>query len=294
MSFRSGSIIKLLLRDKVFFLYSPPNYFDLQIKITSLFIDLQLPFLITVKRNNILYSVTTDRDVEELGGKSGEDVIYLSIPFPISTIPTIPTIPPLSDYILCDDDVNVNELVQSTTNLVLLDDMNLGYKCLQALKQRGYFKIQLSEKELNIITCVFDEFKKFTEKDKLYKEQFYYTSLGSAQPQFGYRSTLLHKEYFVCRDVDNDVLKETLKYPTKEFEIIMSKARHMLNSISKVLLYNILLELDANMNEVNEIMKTLSQPAISFDTFGFTDMMEVFRYDCHLPFGEINTDNQYR
>jgi len=283
MAFRSGSNIKLLLQcndipPTVFTLFTP-KLFDLQLSLVALGSEWnEDKHIIVTKRNEELYSIVKDRDVEELGGKNGEEVIYIMQKNEVEKSRTLP----LCEYLFTREDVYEDNFVFNNVKTKILerDSVTLGRECLQAFKTNGYLRLRLTKEERKAVSNAISVFKEFTNQSIDEKEEYAYSSIKSAQPQFGYRSTALHKEYFVCREIQS--LKHgdcSLKYPSKYFETTVRHALKTLNTISRRLLKAILQEMDANPRELDCIMEGLSSPADSIDTFGFTNMMEIFKYD---------------
>ena len=217
-----------------------------------------------------------------LGGRNGEEIIYIL--YRTDLLESVP----LSDYLFTREDIyGENFKFNNVTEILSRNSDTLGKNCLQSFKTQGYLRLQLTCDEQKAVDDAISAFKEFTNLSKSQKEEYAYTSIKSAQPQFGYRSTALHKEYFVCREIqgltvtdDNNSEDCILKYPSEYFEKTIIHALKTLNAISRKLLKTILHELYADPQELDCIMNGLSLPSDSIDTFGFTDMMEIFRYDC--------------
>jgi isopenicillin N synthase-like dioxygenase len=185
----------------------------------------------------------------------------------------------LCEYLFTREDVYGNNFSFNAAKVDCIErnSITFGRECLKGFKTNGYLRLRLTKDERKAVSDAISVFKEFSNLPMSEKEEYAYTSIKSAQPQFGYRSTALHKEYFVCREIQSLSL-DTLKYPNECFETTIGYVLNTLNAISRTILKAILQEMNAEPSETDCIMKGLSLPAKSLDTFGFTDMMEIFRY----------------
>ena len=258
-----------------------PTIFDLKIVIANINITALSDYEITVKRNNRLYSVQTDRDIEELGGKTGEELIYVTKRRSCGKL-----FPPLSTATFTKDELGIGVAIStmstmSVKELIVLPNERdkCGIECVSALETNGHFRLRLTKEERKCVTTVMEAMETFTNLQMEEKNKYACSSIGSMQPPFGYRSTTLHKEYFVCRKVSKE-LKEMLKYPSDVFEKVVMDALNTVNNISKMLFKCVMSSLGANDVEMQALLNGLLVEAETLKTLGFTDMMESFRYNC--------------
>ena len=272
MSFRYGSQVTVYAQfngvSKSFILKTP-RMLDLRVCMTSTYLhqfDMNIVSFVAV-RNNKVYIIEHDRDVEEVGGSSGKETIYV-----VDKIHNVKT----ENYLR-----NV-EIYPSELHYVCEDPLK-GTTCIgkQSIitnfRRYGYHVIKLTNEQLESVHKMFNLFSEFC---KLSDKNIYsYMSLKNTQPQFGYKKTELRKEYFVCRDIPSQ-LKGELEYPNKHFEDVVYETLNMYSKLSNSILMNVLIELEIDKSKIDEIMNGIHSPAQSLDTFGFTNMMEIFRYDC--------------
>lgn len=289
MSFRSGSRIILLIKSMIKSITKPmiksttlnapitlnrPMLFELYIALTTIGINNVPQKQLSVIRNKISYKIENDRDVEELGGSIGEEILYVdNIHQPFQN---------LANIILTSQDIEAASNDKPKDELIVFpNERNLcGDEIVYALQKYGYFKLRLSQDERDIVLEAFKTMKEFCQNLSTKKNKFIQPSIGNMQPQFGYRSTKLNKEYFVCRNV-HDNLKQSLQFPNKHFEDAMMKWYHMIGRISQTLMKSILVDgLKYNENQVDQLLDGTLDPAETLDTFGFSSMTEIFRYDC--------------
>lgn len=297
MSFRSGSSVTIRTRfngqSKVFEL-SHPSFLDLRIALASLYgVDITENHSIIVCRNNKVYSIVHDRDVEEIGGKTGQEDLFICDKLTSSTY-------------LRNIELDLSEIEYCTREdhtFLQPSPSTLSADSLANFLKYGYHKIKLNPDQLKKVHAMFDVFNRFCQS--IEKDKYSYASLKHTQPKFGYRQTELRKEYFVCRQIPTE-LRDTLNYPSFEFENTFNMAFQMYSEVSRDLLSDILnqlhigatpcwgkerhsfpiQELRGNTDTIDKIMHEITSPAKTPDVFGFTCMMEVFRYDC---FGSKNT-----
>lgn len=266
MSFRCGSSVKLLvidLRNKERYIVNlgRPTLFDLKVALSSY--NSTEHTKLFVKRNEKIFVITCDRCVEELGGYTSEEIMYLETD--TSTRTTID---------LCKYQMSRDEL-----------PVTIQPKLKSDLRKNGYLIISLSESDYNVFHCFVEAMKDFTSNcPDSYKNTYGIRSIGgmSTQPEFGYRKTNLQKEYFVCRDLTKLQSGKTsiLKYPSKHFEECAMNYINAMKSITKKLLRSILISLSIKEEYLEEVLNHCGNSADSLNTLGFASMSEIFRYDC--------------
>ena len=285
MSFRSGPSIKLIVHDLnrytinvVYVAWA--NLFGLEVALQYLGISVYNDTVLFVKRNKRLFVIQSNRDVEELGGRLGEEKLYVSSKNTID----LTGILPLSKYQIVRSDIPARLEWWQTFIVSSGDILSNGKQIVHHLKKNGYFRIMLSDIEMKIINDLFSEMKQFSDLPLDKKREYSHESIGSdlTQPQFGYRETQLHKQYFVCRQIA-DGLRGILKYSNESFEkaaLEYIRGPNGIGLIAKYVLTAILFELGLDRYQVRNIIDGTLQTAQSLGTLGFTSTVEVFKYDC--------------
>jgi hypothetical protein len=224
MSFRSGPTVVLLVKNdkeetRVVKLIRP-LFFDLIVSLASIGITKHKSF---VKRDNIIFSINSDRDVEELGGTIGEEILYVvtdeSFLSPKNTEPIIQN---LCQYTIPKNNLNYGANTNNSNSCKTIVD---------ELQKNGYFRFKFTNSEKAIINSVFNLMKQFTNQTQCEKEKYAYSSIGHMQPQFGYRSTNLQKEFFVCRKLSSNIKSQGICYPNEAFENAIANAIDLLGTI---------------------------------------------------------------
>ena len=106
--------------------------------------------IFSVIRDGTEYVVESDRDVEELGGSVGEEILYIKNTTPNTRVN-------LSKFVLTQSDINVTHkgIRESAENEVTIypnQRESCGSKCLWALKTHGYFRLSLQPDERQAIS----------------------------------------------------------------------------------------------------------------------------------------------
>lgn len=273
MSFRSGPNVVLLTRpynnsdvdidvdvdvDVVFntkqnnvIKMSRPLLFDLIVSLSAIGVTQKCNLF--VKRDGRKFSINSDRDVEELGGSTGEEILYYEYYGNDNTH----NMENLANYALTSDQLNYTKYINSN---------NIDSKSnLQQLQTNGYFKVQLTKSERTVIDNVFKLMIQFTSELQTEKEKYAFSSIGHMQPQFGYRSTNLQKEIFVCRKLSHSI---GVHYPSDVFNSIITEAIDMLGNIAQNILRDILLNLNANSDEIECLLKKSLAPVEDINLLG--------------------------
>ena len=275
MSFRCGSQVTVYIQfngNTKSFVLRFPSMLELRVQITSTCthnFDMNM-FSFIAYRNNRVYLIEHDRDVEELGGSTGSEIIYV--------VDKIYNIKP--ECYLRNVEINLSEFEYVCDIEKTYSSKN---SILTNFKKYGYHIIKLSNKQLEAVHRMFNLFYEFCKSPD--KNEYSYVSLKNTQPQFGYKKTELRKEYFVCRNIHLQ-LRGELVYPNQEFEDIVYETFKMYSKLSESLLLNVLTELNIDEDKINEIMNGIHGPAGCIDTFGFSNMMEIFRYECEGTAGK--------
>jgi isopenicillin N synthase-like dioxygenase len=225
-------------------------------------------------RTHKVYIIEHDRDVEEIGGSQGYETIYImeKIHNPVAENYLRNVELPMSEFHYeCNKNKGENPLSLVNARNTISPIMNF--------KKFGYHVIELNGYQVQCINNMYNMFYEFCKMPDESKDSYSYASLKNTQPQFGYRKTELRKEYFVCRKIPFSLVNK-LQYPSQEFENIVYQTFDMYSSVAKDLLVKILKDLQINHEKIEEILVNIVSPAQSVDVFGFSCMMEVFRYDC--------------
>jgi len=303
MSFRSGPIVRCIIYDlddysRKCITLNKATIFDLNILLQN-----ENNRIIFVKRRDRLFIIKTNRDVEEIGHYSGQDIIYIANNTTIDMRNAIS----LSRYQCERSEIPAKIDMYGDCVISSQDIMSKGRLIYDALRKHGFFRIVLNDDEVSNVNKIFNMMKWFTEQSRQLKDQYSYRSIGSdnTQPQFGYRETDLSKEYFVCRklsDENKGVICEALKhfahspkpplkifrksppfnlkYPSKDFEACVNQYMTMMGEITKYILVALLFEIGCDRYQIRSIIDGTLLPAKSLQSLGFTSMTEMFKYDC--------------
>lgn len=277
MSFRYGSHVIIYIPvagNLKSFCLKRPTMFDLRIGITCIMgHDLDMDkYSIVSYRNNKVYIIEHDRDVEEIGGSKGHENIYIMEKFH----------EPNEGNYLRNVELNKCEFHYASNKIAIFEK---ELSILNNFKRYGYHIIKLTADQMACVRNMYNMFYEFCKRPLIDKYSYSYASLKNTQPQFGYKKTELRKEYFVCRQVPEQLTKE-LQYPNEEFEKLVLQTFNMYARLSQELIVKILYELQIDQQKIEEVLCNILSPASTLATFGFSCMMEVFRYDCE---GASNT-----
>lgn len=304
MSFRYGPIVRCLVYNldddsKKYIELKKPTFFDL-------IIALQIENTATnifVKRRNKLFAIQTNRDVEEIGAATGEEVMYLSSKDTLDALDALDALDlldiailPLSRYQFHRSDIPVKidvygDCIISSNRANIMEK---GGIIFEGIRTHGFLRVRLDKTECITLKKIFEEIKWFTEQNRAIKDRYSYQSIGSdsTQPQFGYRQTDLSKQYFVCRKLSDKLKTEfDIKYPSETFETCVAEYMDMMGDITKHILSALLFEIGYDRYHVRNILEGSLSPAQSLSTLGFTSMTELFRYDCS---GYVDDENNLR